>query len=419
MTDDILEEVKAIFEYGPICDHCLGRMFGKRSFGLTNDERGRSLRIALSLKEDIPFSPEKEECWICSDLFDRVSLWTERVSAAFDGIEFKTMLMGCRVPPLMAESEEMIWSDLALQSPEPLKAEFNREVGKAVTAATGKEVNFKRPDVVALCDISAETVDVQINPLYIYGRYCKYERGIPQTRWHCRICRGEGCERCNFTGKMYQDSVEELIGRPATAICEAEDAILHGAGREDIDARMLGNGRPFVLEVVRPLKRSISLDKLEDAINTSAKDRVSVSLDHVSDRHEVESIKSGKAHKKYSILVKTDSNLTLNEMCTAVNSLKGVTIGQRTPERVSHRRADKIRERRVIDIECTGVEDDNYKIEVTGEAGLYIKELISGDHGRTIPSLTEKLGVPACVTSLDVVMVEGVISEDNKSQRHR
>jgi len=65
------------------------------------------------------------------------------------------------------------------------------------------------------------------------------------------------------------------------------------------------------------------------------------------------------------------------------------------------------------------VEDDNYKIEVTGEAGLYIKELISGDHGRTIPSLTEKLGVPACVTSLDVVMVEGVISEDNKSQRHR
>jgi len=49
MTDDILEEVKAILEYGPICDHCLGRMFGKRSFGLTNDERGRSLRIALSL----------------------------------------------------------------------------------------------------------------------------------------------------------------------------------------------------------------------------------------------------------------------------------------------------------------------------------------------------------------------------------
>jgi tRNA pseudouridine synthase 10 len=43
---------------------------------------------------------------------------------------------------------------------------------------------------------------------------------------------------------------------------------------------------------------------------------------------------------------------------------------------------------------------------VTGEAGLYIKELISGDSGRTKPSLSEILGKSACVSSLDVVQVE-------------
>jgi tRNA pseudouridine synthase 10 len=43
---------------------------------------------------------------------------------------------------------------------------------------------------------------------------------------------------------------------------------------------------------------------------------------------------------------------------------------------------------------------------VTGEAGLYIKELVSGDNGRTHPSLSEALGVPTRVTSLDVVLVE-------------
>jgi len=408
---ELLKQAKAILEYGPICDHCLGRMFGKRSHGLTNAERGHAIRVALSLEEDVPFAEEQEPCWICNNLFDQTEVWAQRVVEALEGFEFNTQLVGCRVPPLMAESEEMVWSDLSLQSQELMKAEVNREVGKAVSAINGKEAEFKRPDVVVICNIADENVEVQINPLYIYGRYCKYERGIPQTRWYCRVCQGKGCERCNFTGKMYQDSVEELIGWPATEACKGEDAILHGAGREDIDARMLGTGRPFVLEVISPKLRNVSLTALESAINKSAAGRVSASLDHISDRHEVETIKSGKAHKKYSILVEVDGDVSLDGVKSALNNLKGATIYQRTPQRVSHRRADKIRERDVIDIECTGVEDGRYAIDVTGDAGLYIKELISGDNGRTKPSLTEILGAPAHVATLDVMMVEGVVPE--------
>ena len=44
---------------------------------------------------------------------------------------------------------------------------------------------------------------------------------------------------------------------------------------------------------------------------------------------------------------------------------------------------------------------------VLGEAGLYIKELVSGDSGRTVPSLAEILKKKAHVTSLDVTQVEG------------
>jgi tRNA pseudouridine synthase 10 len=46
-------------------------------------------------------------------------------------------------------------------------------------------------------------------------------------------------------------------------------------------------------------------------------------------------------------------------------------------------------------------------VEVHGEGGLYIKELVSGDEGRTEPSLADLLGVGAEVTALDVVAVEG------------
>ncbi len=405
------EATEKILSYGACCDHCLGRFFGKRGHGLTNDQRGMAVRVARSIEQNIPYEPFSGTCWICGNFFDRIPAWAARVVQALSGIEYATFLVGCRVPPMIAESEEMVTSDLSLAESEPFKSEANREVGKAVSAITGKAVDFKKPDVVVLLDPSKDSVEVQINPVFLYGRYRKFERGIPQTHWDCRACRGAGCERCNFTGKQYQDSVEELIGRPATAVFQAENAVLHGAGREDIDARMVGTGRPFVLEIVSPRRRSTDLPDLEAAINRSASGRVEVELERWSERSEVETLKSNKAHKKYRIVVEADGAPSADAFAQAVKSLSGAKISQRTPERVAHRRADKIRERRVLDIICTGKEAGRFIIEVTGESGLYIKELISGDGGRTRPSLSEALGLPARVTSLDVVLVEEKLGE--------
>lgn len=407
---DLLEQVKAILAYGEICDHCLGRFFGKASFGLTNDQRGRALRISSSLRENTPFSSSPGSCWICGDLFTNIGEWAGRVARAMEGIEFERFVIGTRVPPLMAESEEVVWSDLSLEQAEPLKSEMNREVGKAVASLTGKTPDPAHPEVVALLDLTGERVDIGINPVFFYGRYCKFERGIPQTHWHCRACQGKGCERCGFTGKQYQDSVEELMGRPAIRLFSAVNAVLHGSGREDIDARMVGTGRPFVMEVVSPRIRSINLSLLEETINREAAGRISVSLERWSSRDEVEIIKSAKGYKRYRILVEVDGSFSKNELQSAIESLKGVKVQQRTPERVAHRRADRVRERRVLDIGYKGEEGGRAILEITGEAGLYIKELISGDQGRTRPSLTGLLGRPARVTSLDVVQVEG---EDN------
>jgi tRNA pseudouridine synthase 10 len=408
---ELLNIVGSIVTYGEICDHCLGRFFGKRSFGLSNDARGRSLRVAHFIHENHPFKEPEGTCWICGDAFGRIDEWADRAVRALDGIEFSTFLVGTRVPPLIAESEEMVWSDLGLSDPEPLKSEMNREVGKAIGARTGKNADLANPEVVIILDLAGDNVEIQVNPIFVSGRYMKYERGIPQTHWHCRVCRGAGCERCNFTGKMYQDSVEELIGRPAAEALDGDNAILHGSGREDIDARMLGTGRPFVMEIVAPRKRSMDLAELETLINASAEGRVAVTLSSWCGHDDVETIKTNKAHKKYRILVGLDGPVPPERLCSALSALSGVTIDQRTPERVAHRRADKIRKRRVLDIAYVGEEDGRFLIEVTGEAGLYIKELVSGDNGRTHPSLTEVLGIPARVERLDVIQVEGTEQE--------
>jgi hypothetical protein len=117
---------------------------------------------------------------------------------------------------------------------------------------TFRELKGYLPDVVAILDLARGEVEVEISPLFFRGRYRKLERGIPQTRWPCRECRGAGCERCGFTGKMYADSVEELIGRTAAEAFQARDAVLHGAGREDIDASCSGPGDPLSWRWWRP-----------------------------------------------------------------------------------------------------------------------------------------------------------------------
>jgi tRNA pseudouridine synthase 10 len=149
----------------------------------------------------------------------------------------------------------------------------------------------------------------------------------------------------------------------------------------------------------------VDLVALEEEINQKAEGRVAVHLTGWADRKMVQTLKSDKAHKKYRILVETGSPVAPDVFKAALDQLKGVTIQQRTPMRVSHRRADRVRERQVIDIQCTGRVDDRYWVEVVGEAGLYIKELVSGDGGRTRPSLAQILGRTASVVSLDVVQV--------------
>ena len=414
---EIAEQVEKILAYGRICDHCLGRFFGKRSHGLSNAERGRALRIAREIALHLPHEEVEEGCWICQDLFRGVESQADRVVRALEYIEHGTFLIGTRVPPLMAESEEMVWSDLGLTGPEPLKSEMNREVGKAVSARTGKEVEFTHPDVVVILDLARRDVEVEVTPVFFSGRYTKKERGIPQTRWYCRVCRGKGCERCHGTGKMYQTSVEELIAGPVVAAFSAADAILHASGREDIDARMLGTGRPFVMEVVGPRRRSVDLARLEEEINRAAGGRVGVTLTSWTGRHRVETLKSDKAYKTYRIAVEVDGGVRPDELQSALDRLRGAVIHQRTPQRVVHRRADRIRDRRVIDIEMLGPAGDGVSIEVIGEAGLYVKELVSGDGGRTEPSLAGILGRPARVTSLDVVKVEERGEGDATSSR--
>jgi len=391
---EIKEEAKKLASY-KLCDSCLGRQFAKVEHGITNEERGEKIRKMLGLEKI-----DAEQCWLCEGLMNEIEKFADLVIEVLQDYEFNNFLVGCKVDEEILRKEEKIVTPYS----ESIKREINREVGKLVAKRIDKPAEFVHPDIIAIVDTRYDVVKLDVRPIYIYGRYKKLIRGIPQTKWYCRKCRGKGCKYCNYKGKMYDESVEELIAAKAMELFEAKDEAFHGAGREDIDVRMLGNGRPFILELKEPRKRNINLNELQELINEYAKGKVEVSQLRYADRHEVEKLKEAKYPKIYRVKIKFEENGKINE---AVNALRGSIISQRTPKRVAHRRADKVRYRKIIDIEIEEMKVKEATLIIKAESGTYIKELITGDEGRTTPSLAELAGVSIEVEELDVISVGG------------
>jgi tRNA pseudouridine synthase 10 len=406
MNELVVRAEKALDQ--DLCDHCLGRLFALVDTGLSNDERGRSLRMAVNLSRSLenqePLLPHVR-CSVCDEMFDMLPRFAAAVVEKLGTIEFESFLVGTRVDPIIMEREERLWGMVSQDKAETIKAEFNREIGKAVQALIPQEVEFATPDVVALVDTRFCHVELDISPLFVYGRYRKFSREIPQTRWPCNRCRGKGCSKCGGTGKMYQTSVQEIIGDPLQRDAVGVDHFFHGMGREDIDARMLGNGRPFVLEVREPRKRRVDLLALQAEINEVGRERVEVEGIRFSSREEVRQIKNASPDKEYRVWVRLESKVNKEQLNEVVQSFKRIRITQQTPTRVSHRRADLAREREIKDLVLEELDGQVATLRVRTEAGTYIKELVHGDSGRTVPSLAGKLGIACVVEALDVIEI--------------
>lgn len=397
-----------------LCDHCLGRIFAQIGTGLTNKQRGESLRMGVMLKRILEGGPlpSHEKCWVCEELFNSVERFAEAVITRLSTLEYNTFLIGSKVDPEILEREERLWGEIGGEYAESIKSELNREIGKIVEAKTEKQVDFSHPDVVAIVDTRFASVELEIAPLFIYGRYKKYSREIPQTRWVCTQCRGRGCERCNFRGKMYETSVQEIIGDPILKAAKGVDHFFHGMGREDIDARMLGNGRPFIIEIREPKKRMLDLESLEKMINEQGKGIIEVSNLRLSSRAEVKKIKSASPEKIYRVEILLNGKVNKEKINEVLQSFKNTRITQQTPTRVAHRRADKTREKEIVNITAENIGDEAITLVIRAEAGTYIKEFVHGDGGRTRPSLSELLGVPCEVKSLDVIEVADNTGEE-------
>ena len=384
---------------GNICRHCLGRKLSKTIDGSNNIER------ALKVEKELGISLDSVECKVCDNIFDKLNddLY-KKIDDKLNrlGVEFETFLVGSKIPKEIQQKDDELSEEFSLNV-ETLKKEVNRLIGLKIWEIYGKDAEFEKQDIVFNVDLTKKPrVKIQINPLYIEGKYNKYKRGIPQTKWPCTKCKGRGCDECNHTGKQYPESVEELISEYILELTRGSEAKFHGAGREDIDVLMLGSGRPFVLEIKEPRVRKLNYEEIEQYLNEINQEKTAYHNLHRCQRPRKAEIKqsSPDTYKVYEALVKCNSPYGNLDKLNDLDE-----IHQQTPLRVLRRRADKVRVKHVIDINCVVIDETTFKMKIKTEGGLYIKELISGDDGRSKPNLSEILGVRAICEQLDVVEV--------------
>ena len=327
------------------CDACLGRVGGKRMYGQTLEEAGLGVRSSVE-DQDPHMAKARDEsplCPFCENLFEEVDLLADLIHEAIEPYDVSRLQLGARFPKDQMETEEDLRKRLGAGGSNPLKSSLVEEIGARLKdRLEGVTLVNDKPDILALIDVLTLTVELDIRAVYVYGRYRKLERGIPQTRWPCRACKGRGCERCDETGLQYKRSVQDLVGNPMLEAFEGTEHAFHGMGREDIDVRCLGRGRPFVLEIKEPKRRAFNAEKLTDIINEAAQGSVEVLGIRASSRSEVVRIKDTPAEKSYTIRFTIEPmNEAEYAVLTAPVDMTKEDVQERSKKRRRQRRGDK------------------------------------------------------------------------------
>ena len=194
----------------------------------------------------------------------------------------------------------------------------------------------------------------------------------------------------------------------------------HAAGREDVDVRMLGPGRPYAIELIDARAALLPLApllRLHAAVNARAGGLLETTPLGPTSREEFARLSRGADSKRktYTALVWSSAPHDAARLRALLDAhVADLALQQRTPVRVLHRRSLMVRRKVVHAARTDWLAPHFFLLHLVTSAGTYVKEFVHGDLGRTRPSVGELLGaggggggggsarVSADILSLDV-----------------
>ncbi|KAJ8970107.1 hypothetical protein NQ314_001397 [Rhamnusium bicolor] len=245
--------------------------------------------------------------------------------------------------------------------------------------------------------------------IWIGGRYLKFSRDMGQTPW---LINNKLMTKHCLQDILFESMEKNIRFSPDILQTDKEKLTLCASGREDADVRMLGDGRPFYVQIDDPKDRSITYEQFRAIEKEVFNSKVAavINLQNVC-KEDLKRIKEGEQHKRkhYNALCQTDA-IDMNQVVSIINTYKNapLEIHQKTPLRVLHRRSQSVRMKYIYSIEAKLVPGYSDLIEVSfvTQAGTYVKEFVHGDFHRTNPSLSTIIDHPIDVVALDVTKIE-------------
>ena len=346
---------KIINDYD-LCEYCTGRIISKIV------RKPSSKLLGKKYLEKFNKATGKK-CYICKNIFENFDYMLSSIIDKSSTFDFKTFHLGITIKPSFLERDDRIKSKFKIQGIENLKFSIAKELSKKISRKTHSKRISDNPDLFIKANFKDESCMIQTKPLFIYGRYNKKIRTIPQKQKLCNSCNGMGCHNCEFKGVKNIQSIESTISNFFIRKFDCKQVKINWIGGEDEISLVLGNGRPFFAQLLNPKNRYRIIRKTIDLED--------VSLSELKKLH---------VQPKGSVPFKSEVVITVEtQKAISINSLKKLKLLENGIITNSSGNK-KIPKKYVYKIEFKKISKNKFILELFLDGGIPIKSLIQNSN---------------------------------------
>jgi tRNA pseudouridine synthase 10 len=331
---------------------------------------------------------EPSECFICNNLMSRLETISNAiVSKVCEGYEFRTFHLGVSLPSSYIEREDEIRSKLKIRGRNSLKIQFLADLREIFRHDLGKEIDYQSPDVridLIINESNEFFFDIIPAPIVLACKYLKKRRGIPQKHV------GSADIKVHDLGNEVQSdnvSLEEVVSEYLKQITSGVKVKFSWIGGEDKESLVLGRGRPFFAEIIKPKRRTITAH--------------SINLNEHGIELFVLGLSKNLPQYPMKFVCKTRISIIAERLVTRKELECLHSLGRST---ICFRNKKKSVSREMYSVKVGMVDAKNFELEIIAEGGLHIKQFVGGKE-YCKPNISALLGLRCECSNFDVIDV--------------
>jgi tRNA pseudouridine synthase 10 len=246
--------VNSILRNYSLCNYCLGRLISKNLCLKPSQSLGKKFNTK---KPKLPL----KKCYICKNIFQKIDNTITHMLEQSSSYQFSTFLVGLIIKPSISDNDDDIKSKFKIKGTSNVKTQINHELSKKFAYQTKSKTDIIDADIIFKINFKDDSCKIYSKPMFVYGRYTKEQRNLPQKQISCKNCLGKGCISCSFHGLNNFNSVEGKIAKLFYKKFNSKQIKINWIGGEDKSSLISGNGRPFFVKILDPHIRKLKFQK--------------------------------------------------------------------------------------------------------------------------------------------------------------